>query len=87
VNEAKAKTVVIASVGTAAILSSLESVSKGQRPPVSVFIGAAVSGFLLLTLAEVSPSLGAAFGGLLLTGAVLRNGTAATAALSQTFDK
>lgn len=71
----KAKALTIAAVGTAGLLASLEHVARGQQPPVTTFVGVAVSGVALLALAEVSPQVAAGFAGLLLVGSLLRNGS------------
>ncbi len=84
--ESKAKTITIAAVGTAGLLSSLEYVAKGERPPLSTFVGVVVSGFFLLALAELSPDLAGGLALLLLTGAVLRNGVNASRVISDSLD-
>lgn len=83
----RAKALTVAAVGTAALLASLEHVSRGQQPPLTVYIGAAVSGVALLALSDVAPSLAAGFAGLLLVGALLRNGTNAARTLSTSLDR
>lgn len=85
-NEAKAKTLTIAAVGAAGLLASLEYVAKGERPPLRTFVGVAVSGVVLLTLAEVAPGLAGSLALLLLVGALLRNGVGAARTLADSLD-
>lgn len=82
----KAKALTVAAVGTAALLASLEHVAAGKQPPVTTYVGAAVAGVGLLTLAEVSPELAAGFAGLLLVGSVLRNGSNAARTVQHALD-
>lgn len=84
--EGKAKTLTVAAVGAAAVLSSLEHVADGERPPLSTFVGATVAGVVLLATAEVAPDLAGGLALLLLLGAVLRNGQSAARTLSDTLD-
>lgn len=86
-NEPNAKSVTVAAVGTAGVLSSLEYIADGQRPPLAVGIGVVVSGVVLLALCEVAPNLGAALAALLLVGALLRNGTSFASQLSTSLGK
>lgn len=84
--EGKAKAVTVAAVGAAGLLSSLEHVAAGERPPLRTFVGVVVSGVVLLALAEVAPDLAGALALLLLTGAVLRNGVAVARTVSDSLD-
>lgn len=84
--ESKAKTITIAAVGAAGVLSSLEHVAQGNRPPLRTFVGVVVSGVILLTVAEVAPDVAGGLALLLLTGAVLRNGAGAARTLSDSLD-
>lgn len=72
--ESKAKTLAVVAVGAAGVLASLEHLAQGDRPPLSILVGAGVAGVLLLALAEASPGLAGGFALLLLVGALLRNG-------------
>lgn len=83
----KAKSLVIASVGAAGVLSSLEYLADGKRPPLTVFVGMTVTGVVLLAAADLSPDVAGGLALLLLVGAVLRNGTAAAKTLSTTLDR
>lgn len=85
-NEGKAKTLVVASVGAAAVLSSLEHVAKAELPPLSTYVGATIAGVGLLFLAELSPDVAGGLALLLLTGAVLRNGSAAARTVRDSLD-
>lgn len=84
--ESKAKTITVAAVGAAGVLSSLEHVAAGRRPPLQTFVGVVVSGVFLLALAEVAPSLAGGLALLLLTGAVLRNGVGAARTIQTAID-
>lgn len=86
-NESKAKTAIVASVGGAAVLAVLDAVAHDKRPPLSVGVGAAVAGLMLLALAEAAPEVAAGLAVLLFVGSVLSNGSEAFAALSQTYSK
>lgn len=83
--ESHAKTLILASVGTSAVLASLDSISRGQRPDLRIFVGAGVTGFLLLVGAEVSPQLAGGFALLLLVGALLTNGVKAAGAVTKSL--
>lgn len=85
-NEGTAKSLTVAAVGAAGLLSSLEYVAKGERPPLRTLVGVVVSGVVLLTVAEVAPTLAGSLALLLLTGAVLRNGVAVARVVSDSLD-
>lgn len=84
--EAKAKTLSVVAVGAAVVLSSLEHLAHGERPPLSTLVGASVAGVGLLTLAEVSPDLAGGFALVLLLGATLRNGVGAVRTIQTAID-
>lgn len=84
--ESKAKTLTVAAVGAAGLLASLEHLADGERPPLKTFVGVGVAGVVLLTVAEVAPGLAGGLALLLLTGALLRNGTSAARTLTDSLD-
>lgn len=73
-NAGSAKSTALGCVIGAGAISSVESISNGELPPLSVGVGVFVAGALLLALADYSPELAAGFGALVLVGSVLRQG-------------
>lgn len=82
-----AKTLTVAAVGTAAVLASLEHVAAGRKPPLTVYVGAGVAGVVLLAVADLAPPIAAGLAGLLLAGALLRNGSQAASTLTSSLDR
>lgn len=71
---ASAKSTALGCVIAAGALASVDSLARGELPPLRLGVGVFVSGALLLALADAAPSLAAGFGGLVLVGAILRDG-------------
>lgn len=80
---AAGKSAVLGSVLAAGALASVDSISHGKIPPLRIGVGVFVAGAMLLALAEVNPGLAAGFGGLVLVGAVLRDGIPAARRLDK----
>lgn len=74
VTSSHAKSVALGCVIGAGAIASVESLTKGELPPLRVGVGVIVGGVLLLALADPAPQLAAGFGALVLTGAILRDG-------------
>lgn len=69
-----AKSAALGCVIGAGAIASVSSLAEGKMPPLRVGVGVFVAGALLLALADASPELAAGFGGLVLVGAILRDG-------------
>jgi Ni,Fe-hydrogenase III small subunit len=69
-----AKSLVITGTAATAILSALVSMTEGSMPSIRVGVGATFIGAGLYAMTDYAPSLAAAFGVLMFTGAIYRHG-------------
>lgn len=74
VSAAGAKSTVLGCVLGAGAIASVDSLSRGEWPPLRVGVGVFLAGGMLLVLADVNAPLAAGFAGLVLVGALLRDG-------------
>lgn len=80
---ANGKRMVIVGVTGAGALAVVNELAKGNVPSARIGVGVAISGAMLLVLAEFSPQLAGAFGALILVTSAFVTGATAWQAITR----